>query len=82
MRYTGCALDFVRFSERAENFSHNLETTNKSITTLTTRIDQFQAQLANFNDPKAISQITEAVKQAGASTVVVVPITPGSSGNK
>jgi hypothetical protein len=72
----------VRFSERAESFSRNLETTNKSIATLTTRIDQFRAQLANFNDPKAIGQITEAVKQAGASTVVVVPITPGSPGNK
>src|SRR5262249_22224538 len=74
----GLRTDFVRFSERAENFSRNLETTNKSIATLTNRMDLFQAQLANYNDPKTISQVTEAVKQAGANTVIVV--TPGSAG--
>jgi len=73
----GLRTDFVKYSERFDNLSRNLETTNKSIYTLTNRLDGFRDQLqaiqSTWNDPKTISQITEAVRQANGGSVIILP---------
>lgn len=70
----GLRTDFVKYSERFDGLSRNLEATNKSIFVLGTRIDKLQAQLASASDPKQAQAFAEYLKKYSGKDIAILPL--------